>query len=67
MGRKAAKATPMLSAGYFFPFLGRFQGCADQIPLESGEEDQEFLPEHHPQGSAWDCLINTAHLKDSGW
>lgn len=28
----------MLSAGYLFPFLGHFQGCADQIPLQNGEE-----------------------------
>lgn len=67
MGRKAPRTAPVLSAGYLFPFLGHFQGCADQIPLQSGEEDQEFLPEHHPQRSARDCLIRTAHLKESGW
>lgn len=66
MGRKAPKTAPMLSTGCLFPFLGHFQCCDDQIPLQSGEEDTEFLPKHHPLCSAWDCLINTAHLKESG-
>lgn len=48
------------------PFWGSFEHLGVQTLLQSREEDQGLLPEHHPQRSARDRLVSDAHLEESG-